>query len=395
MSRIRSVLLTSDLPPRPGGISNYLGQLYLHMRLPEHLIVGPTYAGDIEWDRAYALPVVRAHLNLSERWANDALYHRPFDRLWRPFAMLRALRRCGGSMAGTMLHCGQVMSAGLVGRLLKHKQGCPYLLFLFGGEVRKYEAIPSMRRLFRSIVSGAAGAIAVSRFALQAAEPFLDAHVPKSIVSPGVDHAFFRPHCGGSALRTRLGLDGHMVILTVARLVATKGHARVIAALPDLLRLHPCITYLVVGRGPEEVKLRQQVASLGLDAHVRFMGGVPDAELPAYYDAADVFALASRDCPNGQVEGFGMVLLEASACGTPVVATRSGGTVEAVLHGQTGLLVDQDPPSQFTEAVASLLSDAALRDRLGQAGRQWVLDEMGWNSKASALATFLRGPFGE
>ncbi len=174
--------------------------------------------------------------------------------------------------------------------------------------------------------------------------------------------------------------SGPPILLTVARLVTRKGIDTVIRALPPLLDQTPGLQYWIVGSGPARHSLAQLAQELQLVHAVHFMDSVSDSELPAVYQKATVFVMTSRaEYHAGSVEGFGIVYLEASATGLPVVAARSGGAAEAVIENETGLLVPPDDPQALAQTLARLLNDAALRQRLGRNGRRWVEREMNWD----------------
>lgn len=173
---------------------------------------------------------------------------------------------------------------------------------------------------------------------------------------------------------------GPPVLLTVARLVHRKGIDTVLQTLPSLLDGSPDLQYWIVGIGPARASLEQQAQELGVLHAVRFMEEVSDSELPEIYRRATVFVMPSRaDYHAGSVEGFGIVYLEASASGLPVVAANSGGAAEAVIENETGLLVPPDDPPALTAALLRLLSDSDMRQRFGRAGRKWVEREMNWD----------------
>jgi phosphatidylinositol alpha-1,6-mannosyltransferase len=196
----------------------------------------------------------------------------------------------------------------------------------------------------------------------------------------------------GAARRAALGLAGRPVVVCVSRLVPRKGQDTLIRALPTVRSVVPDACLLVVGSGPHERRLRELAARTGLAEHVRFTGGVADADLPGYYGAGDVFAMPCRTRRRGlEVEGLGMVFLEASACGLPVVAGASGGAPEAVLEGRTGTVVDGRSVPAVAAAVTRLLSDPALVAEQGSAGRDWVLAEWGWAAQAARLGELLAG----
>jgi phosphatidylinositol alpha-1,6-mannosyltransferase len=208
----------------------------------------------------------------------------------------------------------------------------------------------------------------------------------------GVDTALFRPGAGGEDVRARLGLTGRPVVVCVSRLVPRKGQDALIRALPEIQRRVPGTALLCVGGGPDVPRLRRLAAETGVADDVVLTGSVPWEELPAHYDAGDVFAMPCRTRRAGlEVEGLGIVYLEASATGLPVVAGRSGGSPDAVLDGQTGHVVDGTAVPQVADAVAGLLEDPERARAMGAAGRAWVEQEWRWDVLAARLRTLLQG----
>lgn len=173
---------------------------------------------------------------------------------------------------------------------------------------------------------------------------------------------------------------GPPILLTVARLVPRKGIDTVLLTLPSLLDRSPDLQYWIVGNGPERASLAQLAQDLGVGHAIRFKEDVSDSELPETYRRATIFVMPARaDYHAGSVEGFGIVYLEASASGLPVVAASSGGAAEAVIENKTGLLVPPDDPVALGQALPRLLNDAEMRQRFGRAGRHWVESEMNWD----------------
>lgn len=202
------------------------------------------------------------------------------------------------------------------------------------------------------------------------------------VIYPGTDPARFTP----GSLRT----TSAPILLTVGRLVPRKGIDTVLQALPDVYREFPNVSYWVAGAGPDEARLKALAAELSLLDTVHFLGRVDDEDLPQLYQQANIFVMPVREEAQGaSVEGFGIVYLEASASGLPVVAGRSGGAVEAVLDEETGLVVEPQA-EHVTAALKRLLGDDALRRRLGAAGRQWVEKEMNWDRAARQMAEALQ-----
>ncbi len=195
---------------------------------------------------------------------------------------------------------------------------------------------------------------------------------PPEVVLPGTNPDRFTPPTSPPSRPP--------ILLTVARLVSRKGIDTVLRALPQILDQTPGLQYWIVGSGPARHSLVQLAQELQVAHAVRFMDAVSDSELPEVYQKATIFVMTSRaEYHAGSVEGFGIVYLEASASGLPVVAARSGGAAEAVIENETGLLVPPDDPQALAQALTRLLNDAALRQRLGSAGRRWVENEMNWD----------------
>jgi phosphatidylinositol alpha-1,6-mannosyltransferase len=207
-----------------------------------------------------------------------------------------------------------------------------------------------------------------------------------------VDTALFRPGAGGDEVRRRHGLSDRPVVVCVSRLVPRKGQDVLIRALPAIRRRVPDAALLCVGGGPYLQTLQRLAREHGVEDAVVLTGSVPWAELPAHYDAGDVFAMPCRTRRAGlEVEGLGIVFLEASATGLPVVAGRSGGSPDAVLDGETGHVVDGTSVDEVAGSVAALLADPERRRAMGAAGRAWVEKEWRWDLLAERLRELLAG----
>lgn len=210
----------------------------------------------------------------------------------------------------------------------------------------------------------------------------------------GVDPHLFRPG-DASALRARLAPNGERLVLTVGRLVARKGVDRVIEALPVLAETVADVRYVVVGEGPERDRLEGLAGALGVAGRVVFAGNVRGGDLVAHYNACDLFVMPASSVPP-DVEGFGLVFLEAGACGKPVIGSTSGGIPDAIVEGRTGLMVDVGDREGLAGAMARLLCDADLARRMGKAGRRRALGECSWTAVAERVANACRtaGPTG-
>jgi len=208
------------------------------------------------------------------------------------------------------------------------------------------------------------------------------------ILHPGVDLNQFRILDVSQVQKAceRLGLQDKQVLLTVSRLVKKKNHQLVLDLMPDLIRSVPDLVYLVVGTGPERQNLEAMVKQLGLDDRVRFVGHCPDESLVELYNMCGVFVMISRYFAGGNrsgqsiegVEGFGITFVEAGACGKPVIGGNVGGVPDAVVDGETGLLVDSEDKGGARDAILKLLTEPNLAERMGRAGWKRAQEELGW-----------------
>jgi phosphatidylinositol alpha-1,6-mannosyltransferase len=199
-------------------------------------------------------------------------------------------------------------------------------------------------------------------------------------IAPGIDTAHFIPQPDAMQKRKELGLQDKKIIISVGRLVHRKGQDNLIQAMPAVLKKIPSAHLLLVGEGPYRKHLEKLVMKSSLEQNVTFAGRIMYDRLPSYLSAADLFAMPSRSRFFGlEVEGLGIVYLEASACGIPVVAGNSGGAPDAVLEGVTGLCVDGTNIEQITAAIVEICSDAERASHMGAAGRNWIVDQWQWD----------------
>lgn len=202
------------------------------------------------------------------------------------------------------------------------------------------------------------------------------------VVPNGTDPERFYPM--DEHVREELQLQQKKILLTTTRLVSRKGVDTVIKALPEIIKEHPEIVYLVVGEGDFEPQLKELVNKLNLREFVRFIGKIPYDDLIKYYNSCDVFIMPSKtEIPD--VEGFGLVFLEANACAKPVIGSKAGGIPDAVIHEQTGLLVEEQNPGELAQAVKRLLRNPEFARELGKKGRKRVLEEANWDRVASNI----------
>jgi len=370
----RTLIVTNDFPPRQGGIQSFVHQLAIRQPAGSVVVYASDHEGSAAFDAEQPFPVVRHRTGLllptpSVRGrAVNLLREHGCASVWfgasAPLGLLApALRAAGARRIVATTHGHEVgwgMLPGARQALRRIGTACDVVTYL--GEYTR-------RRL-----AGAFGARATLRQ-----------------LAPGVDVETFRPDVDGAVVRARYGLLGRPVIVCVSRLVPRKGQDRLIEALPLVRRELPEAALLLVGRGPDHDRLLELAREHDVAEHVVLTGGVPYEELPAHYAAGDVFAMPCRTRRLGMdVEGLGIVYLEASAVGLPVLAGNSGGAPDAVRHGETGYVVDGRSASGVAARLVELLQDDALRARLGAAGRAWVESDWTWTVAADRLGELLQ-----
>ncbi|MDQ1044783.1 glycosyltransferase family 4 protein [Streptomyces sp. V4I2] len=378
----KTLIVTNDFPPRPGGIQAFLHNMALRLD-PERLVV-------------YASTWKRGREGAEATAAFDA--EQPFTVVRDATTMLlptpAATRRAVGLLREhgcTSVWFGAAAPLGLMAPTLR-KAGAERIVATTHGHEAGWAQLPAARQLLRRIGESTdtltyLGEYTRSRIA-GALTP--DAAGRMAQLPPGVDEKTFHPGSGGAEVRARLGLSERPVIVCVSRLVPRKGQDTLILAMPRILAAEPDAVLLIVGGGPYEKELRRLARETRVADSVRFTGAVPWAELPAHYGAGDVFAMPCRTRRGGlDVEGLGIVYLEASATGLPVVAGDSGGAPDAVLDGETGWVVRGGSAEEAADRILVLLQDAELRRRMGERGRAWVEEKWRWDLLAEKLKTLL------
>ncbi len=353
---MKILLATNGFLPEIGGVQTYCYQLAKNLfSLGEEIIVlAPKTEGDADFNKKERFKIIRTKKKVCSRLA---------------FLFLLKRERIGKILVGHGSH--YVRLASLANRLFK----IPYDIIIHLEEILPLERKKIIQKSFKR----ADKIITVSHFAKK---KLVEIGIPESkivVIHPGVDPEKFRPKPEPSPIRKRYRLEKKKVILTISRLGEHKGHANVIRALPQVLEKIPESVYLVVGSGEKEDRLKGLVKELGLEDKVIFTGEVEEEELPLYYAACDVFIMPS------DVEGFGIVFLEAGASGKPVIGGKTGGISDAITDGETGLLVDPLSVNQITEALIKLLTNPESARKLGEKGREKVEKEFNWQEIAEKV----------
>ena len=372
---LRILLVSEIYPPAIGGSGVLLENVY--RRMP-YLVTVLT-----DGESAPLEPLGGTNLHRVSMRAPDWGLLRPACAR-RHFRLARAIRRL--SPAGCLVHCARGLPEGLGARLAQLMGGAPYVCWTHGEELGFASTSRELSLLMRRVLADARAVIAnsanskrllVERWAL----PDRRVHV----VYPGVDTERFHPGVSGQPVRAPYAAPDDVVFLSVGRLQRRKGHDAVIRALSAVRRGFPKVRYVIVGDGPERASLEEQARQAGVADITHFAGAVPEADLPRWYRAADVFVLPNR-AEGVDFEGFGIVFLEAAASGLPVVGGRSGGVPETMIDGSTGWLVEGTDSGALAALMIELARSPERRARAGRAGRERAAAEFSWARAAKQVA---------
>ena len=378
-----TLLLALNFPPFGGGIARMMGEVALRYPPRSLTISTGTWPGWEAGDPRFPQTIDRVAIGAKRLRTLNGL------GLWTWRAASLARRTRPG-----FVWCDEVKPAGYAATWLHVRGGPPFGVIAHGADFLLLDA-KIRRSVFkrwtaRHILARCSVVVANSRWTADLARSVLEflgcrrlaAHV--RVVPLGTTPSRFRPGLDPAPARRRHRLEGGPWLLTVARLDYHKGIDTVIRALPGIRAVFPTACYAVAGTGSRRDSLERLVAELGLGDAVRLLGFVSDDELPALYNAADLFVLASRRY-DLLVEGFGISIVEASASGLPVIGSRSGGIPEAIRDGETGFLVEPEDPAALAATAIRLLGDEGLRRRMGAAGRAAVESYYNWDRVAVDL----------
>ncbi len=370
---MKILLVTNDFPPRPGGIQSFVHQLAVRQLTGSVVVYTSSWRGAGKFDAEQPFEVVREPTTVLL----------PTPAIARRLAALARSRDCD------TLWFGAAAPLGLLATGLRRQAGIERAVAQTHGHEAGWTAFPGTKSTLRRIGRSMDVVTYLGEFTRAKLEPPLGKLTSLRRLAPGVDTEVFHPDVDGGGVREQHGLTGRPVVVCVSRLVPRKGQDVLIRALPEIRRRVPGAALLIVGGGPNRAKLEKLADGC---PDVVFTGSVPWSDLPAYFAAGDVFAMPCRTRHGGlDVEGLGIVYLEASATGLPVVAGDSGGAPEAIREGETGYVVNGRDVAQIADRVATLLGDPVLARRMGAAGRAWVEREWRWDAQAERMRAILTG----
>lgn len=371
--------ITNDFGPRAGGIETFV--IGLIERLPRSRVIVYTSAQDNSeqydrrWFEDYAVEVVRDKAKILLPTPGVAY-------------CVKAIVR---ERKISTVFFGAAAPLGLLSRTLR-KTGVKEIVALTHGHEVWWSKVWPFSIAMKSISRHVNHLTYLGEYTRSAIAASVTKEAAAGMVkiAPGIDTDHFSPQ-DATQLRSELGLSEKKVIVSVGRLVHRKGQDVLIEAMPGILREVPEAHILMIGEGPYRSYLENRVKALGLHERITFIGRIQYADLPKYICVGDLFVMPSRSRLAGlEVEGLGIVYLEASACGLPVIAGNSGGAPDAVLEGETGLVVDGTSKTEVASAVVELLSDPDRSKAMGIRGRQWIIQEWRWEIWSSRFAQLLK-----
>ncbi|MGW1651850.1 glycosyltransferase family 4 protein [Streptomyces atratus] len=378
----KTLIVTNDFPPRPGGIQAFLHNMALRLDPGQIVVYASTWkrspegiAATAAFDAEQPFIVVRDRTTMLL----------PTPRVTRRAVQLLRVHGC------TSVWFGAAAPLGLMAPALR-RAGARRLVATTHGHEAGWAQLPAARQLLGRIGENTDAITYLGEYTRSRIATALSPEAADRMVQlpPGVDEKTFHPDSGGDLIRARLGLSDRPVVVCVSRLVPRKGQDTLILAMPAILAQVPDAVLLIVGGGPYAKELKRLAEETGVGDSVRFTGPVPWDELPAHCGAGDVFAMPCRTRRGGlDVEGLGIVFLEASATGLPVVAGDSGGAPDAVLDGETGWVVRGGSVEESADRIVTLLRDPELRQRMGERGRAWVEEKWRWDLLADRLRALL------
>lgn len=373
------ICITNDFGPRAGGIETFI--MGLIERLPKGEITvytssqDQTSEYDEKWLREFGVKVIR----------DQSKILLPTPRVVRAVKKVIEEEKIETALFGAAAPLAIMASA-------IRKSGISRIVALTHGHEVWWSKVWPFKLAIRFIGNNVDHLTYLGDFTRSEISRSLSKRASQAMVkiAPGIDTDHFAPHPGAAELRRSLGLTDKKVIVSVGRLVHRKGQDTLIAALPKILRSHPTAHILMVGEGPYREHLEKLVARLKVQSAITFIGRIEHSDLPRYICAGDIFAMPSRSRLAGlEVEGLGIVYLEASSCELPVIAGRSGGAPDAVVEGVTGLTVDGTNPDDVARAIISLFDSPEKSRAMGVAGRKWIYSNWRWQIWADIFQDLL------
>lgn len=375
----RTLVITNDFPPRPGGIQTFGYEIVRRFEPDSVTVLTSDWEGAAEFDAAQNFKIIRASTKT----------------LLPSKSTLNMARKIVVAENITRVLFGAAAPLGLLAAPLR-KLGVKNIVGMTQGHETGWAMTPGTRQALRQIGNDTDYLTYISEYTHKKIAKALSAEAAARMrrIVPGVNVVEFSPANSsyGNQLRADLGWTNRPVIICVSRLMARKGQDELIRALPEVHETSPMASLIIVGEGPYRKDLESLVKKFGLEEFVHLTGKVSQGDLSKWYAAGDIFAMPCRTRMGGwDVEGLGIVFLEGSATGLPVIVGDSGGAIDAVLDGETGYLVNGTNTSEIAQRISHLISNPDVAKRMGEAGRNWVSQEWTWDQNFKKLDGLLSG----
>jgi len=368
----KTLLLSEIFPPTNGGSGRWFWELYSRLSRSEYIIAAGQAVSDEVFDKTHDLNVTRVNLT-SPSWGIKSITGLKF--YWRVFNHIRKLIK---QHKITTIHCGRCLPEGFIGYLFYKLYNIPYVCYIHGEDVEAAATSRELIWIVKKVLANATTLICNSQNTANLILNNWQAAPDKTVIlNPGCDTERFIPAEENDGVKKSLGWQGKRVVLTVGRLQKRKGQDMLIRALPEIKKSIPDVLYAIIGGGSEKQELEVLTQKLGLEDNVLFMTEISDEQMIQAYQQCDVFALPNRNFQQ-DIEGFGMVLVEAQACGKPVIAGDSGGTAETMLIGKTGFIIDCTQPEPIATKLTELLQNPERCKAMGKKARKHVECTLDW-----------------
>lgn len=372
------LIVTLEHPPQIGGIATYVDQLAQALPNKELAVLAPKHPDAATWDAQQTYPIIRKNLLfpsfLWPRWIKLC------------FVLWSLVRKHGFDM----IYIHHILPVGYAAWFIKKVRHIPFVIFSHGTDITAAAKKKWKARWAKKIADQAEQIITNSEsLQRRLIERFPTLEKKSTVLYPSPDTIFFSPPSQErvDALRSQYALEGKKVILSIARLTDGKGFPHLIRIMPEILKKVPNVVWFIVGDGPKKDYILREIQRYDLQNVVRFVGQVAHEDLHAYYYAADAFVLLTHP-DMGFEEGLGLVFLEAGAAGLPIIAGRSGGVEEAVIHGKTGLVVDTYQDMSVISAMNEILSNEEFAKKLGSAAQERAKATFRWSTQIARLETW-------
>lgn len=363
------LLLSEIFPPKTGGSGRWFWDLYRRIDADKVVVVTDEIDGSSDFDEKSTFTIYRTKMN-APAWgvisfSGFLFYSRMI------FYVIKLIKKLGVSS----IHCGRTLPEGVIALAIKFIMGIPYHCYVHGEDIEMCRTSREFSFLVRQVIKHADTLICNSNNSAELLRTWWNVREEQiEVLYPGVDASVFTP---STSFLSQSLFPGKKIMLTVSRLQPRKGHDILIRAMPEILQRHPDLLYIIIGSGDQLESLKELVNNLKLSGSVKFLGECSDTQIIEWYQRSDLFVLPNRQIGN-DVEGFGIVLLEAQACSTAVIAGDSGGTRETMEIGKSGYILDCTKTNDLVALISQLFDQPKELKAMGEYARQRVLEQFDW-----------------